>query len=743
MEKYYKQFDDCRQNEAPFCTDTCPFHVDVLDFETKMEAKRYNAAYKTIRNSVAFPDIVAALCPQYCTENCPADDKIQINLLEKTCTAKAKKKEPTDYNLPARDHKIAVIGGGISGLACALRLASKKFHVTIFEKTDRIGGQLWDRMDPDVFMADIERQFQFEDYTLNLNTEVKDLEELKEFEAVYVATGKGGTDFGIDRLSAEPVVFTGGSLLGKDIMFALADGINIAKSIEAYLKGAKPEYPAERRASRVVVSEDRMVKTTSIKPSEDGVFADEEVAAEIGRCLKCQCDACRQYCDLSAYLDKWPLQMRDEIMTTTMSSESMIHKTPAIRLINMCTQCNLCDDSCPAHIELGKMIRLARKKLHKNGKMPGIYHQFWVRDMEFANGKYAALAKKAPGKETCRYAFFPGCHLGAADPDYVKAPYKQLLKQDPEMGLLLRCCGVPADWAGNEGVHEEQIDQLKKDWIALGKPVLVLACPSCAKHLTEYIPEIQTVFLYEHLEQWGGDWNKTQGTYSVFDPCSARKEGGVQRAVRTLAEQAGASLEELPGGADHGCCGFGGHISIVSPKMAKEVAEKRSGLSENPYITYCINCRDVFRDEGKPVRHILDLLFDIDPGEPDVSQRRNNRVLLKEDLMREIWGEEMNEKPKEREIKLQISPEIREKMNRLKVLEEDVTDVIAYSVKTKRRTFNPETETYKCYREIGHITCWVEYRLRDGVYQVINVYIHRMKIELEAVWNGKKREADM
>ena len=32
MEKYFKQFDDCRQKEEPACTNTCPFHFDVKDF---------------------------------------------------------------------------------------------------------------------------------------------------------------------------------------------------------------------------------------------------------------------------------------------------------------------------------------------------------------------------------------------------------------------------------------------------------------------------------------------------------------------------------------------------------------------------------------------------------------------------------------------------------------------------------------------------------------------------------------
>lgn len=95
METYYKQFENCLQEEKPYCSDDCPFHMDVLDFLNKMENKRYNAAYKIFRNAAAFPDIAAELCSEYCHQNCPrkeAGGAVQINLLEKTCVARAKGK---------------------------------------------------------------------------------------------------------------------------------------------------------------------------------------------------------------------------------------------------------------------------------------------------------------------------------------------------------------------------------------------------------------------------------------------------------------------------------------------------------------------------------------------------------------------------------------------------------------------------------------------------------------------------
>ncbi len=767
MEKYFRQYDTCRQNEKPFCSHACPFHVDVLDFQSKMTNSNYNAAYKTFRNAVGFPDIVAGLCPEYCASVCPRkdlDQSVQLNLLERTCVAKATKKEPTDYNVPMKNRKIAVIGAGISGLACALRLSQKKYNVTIYEKTGKLGGKLWDLMPPKVFLEDIAKQFKYEKIELNFNTEIRNIDEIRSrgFEAVYAATGKGGRHFGtMDResgyclLNGGIAVFAGGSITGKNLIRALADGLDMAWAIEVFLKTGKLEYPAETGPCRAEANPDILRKTDAVLPTDGGLFTDEEAAAEAGRCIRCQCDACMRYCDVCAYHNKWPMKIRDDVMATVAfsTSPSMLKKTPAKRLMNTCTQCGLCDEVCPEDIEIGGMLLEARRSLHKQDTLPGAYHQFWVRDMEFTNSGSAAMAKKAPRQELCSYAFFPGCQLGAADPRYVAEPYRWLLSKRADTGLILRCCGIPAHWAGNEEMHGQTIADLRKDWEDLGKPVLIPACPACGKHLKEYLPEIETLSLYEALDQWGfevSEQTKTliaqSGTFSVFDPCTARHAEPLEQAVRNLAGKAGAIALELPKGDMHGCCGYGGHGSEANPDFYNYVVKERSGLDENPYLVYCINCRDVFRGEGKPVSHILDLLFDIDrkgAGLPSLTQRRRSRIELKETLLQEIWGETMEKKPSEYGFRLKIGPEVQGKMDRLKIIEDDVCRVLELGERSKRRAYDPAKDTFTCYRESGNVTYWVEYRKDGEEYEVVNVYTHRMKIKLEGMWNGRKAEIDL
>lgn len=762
MEKYYRQFDTCRQNEKPFCSSACPFHVDVLDFQTKMSNNNYNAAFRTFRNAVGFPDIVAALCPEYCASVCPRgelDQSVQLNLLERTCVARATKKDPTDYNVPLKDRKIAIIGAGMSGLACAVRLTQKKYNVTIYEKSGRLGGKLWDLLPSEIFLKDIERQFQFEKYTLNYNAEIKSIDEIRDqgFEAIYAATGKEGLDFGTMNqenghctMDGDIALFAGGSLTGKDPMRALADGLDMAWAIEVFLKTGRLEYPEGEKPCKAVADPDKLQKKDAVIPTDNGIFTDEEATAEAGRCIRCQCDACMKYCDVCEFHNKWPMKIRDDVMSTVAfsTSESMLKKTPAKRLMSTCNQCGLCDEVCPEDIEIGGMLLEARRSLHKQDTLPGAYHQFWIRDMEFTNSEFAAVAKKAPGQERCTHAFFPGCQLGAADPRYVKEPYQWLLSKEPDTGLILHCCGVPAEWAGNEEMHESVIADLRGDWEQLGKPILILACPACRKHLKEYLPEIETISLYEVLDNWGSPWKSVmQGeVYSIFDPCTARHIEPMEQAVRNLVRQTGISPVELPGGDMHGCCGYGGNVSEANPDYYDYVAKSRSELSGNPYIVYCINCRDVFIGEGKLVLHILDLLFDInikDSKLPNLTQRRQNRIDLKETLLKEIWGETMEKKPDKCKFNLKIEAEVLDRMDELKILEEDVCNVIELSETSKRRTFDPQNGTYTGYRELGHITYWVEYRQKEEEYEVVNVYTHRMKIKLEGVWNGRKTNIDL
>lgn len=772
MDDYYKQFDQCRQKEEPACTNICPFNLNVLDFQDKMERHKYDRAYKDMKNAMCFPDIVAALCPEYCNQVCPRKDydgAVQLNLLEKTCVARAKRKEPTAYNVPKKEGKVGVIGAGMSGLSCALKLLEKKYEVIIFEKEEKVGGQLKDLLPEDVYMTDINRQLGKEKYELKTGTEIKSLDELNEygFNCIYIATGKGGNDFGSMASESEDIktgehyfmngntlVLAGGSLTGKDVVKSIAHGIDMAWAIEVYLKTKKIEYHEPHKPTKVVPDTAKFVQQNPVIPTDDGIFTEEETELEAGRCIRCQCDACRTYCDIVEYHDQWPASMREDVAMTVMPSESMIHKTPAIRLINTCTQCGLFEELCPPHIEVGEMMLEARKHLHQQGIMPPAFHGFWLDDMEHANSSLSKICKNNPQTNKSKYAYFPGCNLGAADPEYVKRSYKWLNENFDDVGLMLGCCGVPADWSGNEDMHNKEIEQLRADWNSLGQPVLITVCPTCTKHFSSYLPEIKTTSIYELMVE-NNKWPPVADhidslndipEFSIFDPCAARNNDGLESAVRTAISKTSVKVTDLPQKNKYGCCGFGGNVEVASPDFANFVAKQRSALSENPYVTYCINCRDIFIGEEKPVIHLFDILFGVnglDVTLPNLTERRYNRLELKKTLLKDCWDEDMTDKEKNYGFDISISEDIKEKMDDLKLVETDIKDVIETSNRLDRRTYDKTKDEFVCYAKLNYVTCWVRYRKSADIYEIVNVYTHRMDIELEAVWNGRKIDTDM
>lgn len=734
---------DCIQNEPPFCSVACPFHLDVRDFIEKMQRGAFNAAYRMYLNAVGFPGIVTALCDEPCKHACirkEIDGAVSLRVLEAAAGLYARNTDPNSYNLPAKDKQIAVIGAGPSGLACALRLASKKYRVTVYERSGRTGGHLWEIAPPEVFQGELERQFKYEQYTLVLGREITSLEEI-EWDAVYIATGSAGNDFGLERdpggafASTRPGVFMGGSLTGATSMEAIADGLNAVLAIERYIKVDSMNQPVETVGTHLVIDPKAYEPKSPVTAADGSAFSKEEAALEAKRCLRCSCDACYRYCDLMHFFKKYPKRIAEEVELTIHPGTLDGNGTLATRFISTCNQCGLCKEVCPVEIDMGELLLVNHRIMREKDAMPWAFHDYWLRDMEFANGPAASLARLPRGYDQSRYAFFPGCQLGASDPEYVLSSYRWLLAHEPATALMLGCCGAPAEWAGDEPIHEAVRRQLRTQWEEMGKPQVIFACPTCKQKFDRYLPEIPGVFLYELILEWGSAVEAINPgeEISIFDPCASRGEPHLQETIRTLAGQAGFRHQPLPlEGRLAACCSYGGQVSTTHPRYAKEVVAARITQNELPYITYCSNCRDIFAAAHKPAYHILDILFGINGATrvpPTLTQRRQNRVELKRLVLREFWGDNTGMETEPKPTRLKISPEIRQKLSDEMILETEAEEVITHCEKSGKKVMDPQTGHFFGHLQIGNMTYWVEYLPVEGGYALFNAYSHRMSID--------------
>lgn len=202
----------------------------------------------------------------------------------------------------------------------------------------------------------------------------------------------------------------------------------------------------------------------------------------------------------------------------------------------------------------------------ERGYMPPSAHEFALEDMAAADGRNARLWWAMPTRPSLKRRpapifSFRGCQLAASRGEQVLRVYGHLRSHlGGGVGLALRCCGVPARWAGREDIFEAAAANIRAQWEALGRPRVVAACASCLKTLRESQPDMETVSLWEVLEtECPEPAGEFAATLSVHDPCNARYDKAWLGAVRRLLVRHGVRVDEPKFTAETtACCGYGG-----------------------------------------------------------------------------------------------------------------------------------------------------------------------------------------
>lgn len=153
-----------------------------------------------------------------------------------------------------------------------------------------------------------------------------------------------------------------------------------------------------------------------------------------------------------------------------------------------------------------------------------------------------------------------------------------------EMGLLLRCCSVPAEWAGNEEMHKERDNRPSKGLGTVGQAGSDIGIP-CRQHLTIIFRKLK---LFHYTKYWtSGEPIGREKSRISFIPYLIHVLPGIWITLngqsRNLAEKAGVSLQELPKGDKHGCCGYGGHVSVLNHDFAV-CSQEPQQIECKPYI---------------------------------------------------------------------------------------------------------------------------------------------------------------
>jgi len=137
----------CMDCGIPFCQTGCPVNNIIPDWNDLVYRNRWREAIDVLHSTNNFPEFTGRVCPAPCEAACVLNinnDPVTIKSIEQAIVDKAYAEGWIGPQVAQRKtgKRVAVVGSGPAGLACAQQLARAGHDVTLFEKSDRVGGLL-------------------------------------------------------------------------------------------------------------------------------------------------------------------------------------------------------------------------------------------------------------------------------------------------------------------------------------------------------------------------------------------------------------------------------------------------------------------------------------------------------------------------------------------------------------------------------------------------------------------------
>src|SRR6266853_5768920 len=137
----------CMDCGIPFCHTGCPVNNMIPDWNNLVYRDQWQSALETLHSTNNFPEFTGRICPAPCEASCTLnidDNPVTIKTIECQIVDRGWEEGwiPPQMSPRGTGKRIAVIGSGPAGLACAQQLARAGHAVTLFEKSDRVGGLL-------------------------------------------------------------------------------------------------------------------------------------------------------------------------------------------------------------------------------------------------------------------------------------------------------------------------------------------------------------------------------------------------------------------------------------------------------------------------------------------------------------------------------------------------------------------------------------------------------------------------
>ncbi|MBC8320870.1 MAG: (2Fe-2S)-binding protein [Bacteroidetes bacterium] len=305
--------------EAP-CKLVCPLGLNIPLMNRHIQKGDIKAAAELAMAEMGMPETFCKICPAYCENACRRkmiDHTISIVNIKRYSSESHNLKEPLSGNLKkSTGKKVAIIGGGFSGITASFFLSQEGHHCVIFEKTDHAGGAIINTLEEEtkyIFEHELKNVLALGvemKYGIEVNNDILSRSLTKEYDSVVISV-PGFDNLKNATISENHIQFKGDSMVlndvhvfkigkaakqNKQIIRDIGQAKKASMAINNFLKSSRLISVVKQFNSVIGKIEDHEKKVwLKETPEETNRFKTpislEESIEEAKNCLHCDCRA--------------------------------------------------------------------------------------------------------------------------------------------------------------------------------------------------------------------------------------------------------------------------------------------------------------------------------------------------------------------------------------------------------------------------------------------------------------------